>query len=340
MMLIRPAQPGDQDDIVALAKEAGTGLTTLPKKPELVAEKIAASCEAFGMSVDQAGPEYYLFVLEDTQTGKVVGTSALYAAVGLEEAFYSYKVGTVVHSSPSLGIYGRAKVLYLGNDFTGCSEIATLFLSRKNRGGNLGPLLSRSRFLFMAQFPDRFSDSVIAEMRGVSDEAGNSPFWDALGKKFFNMKFADADAISGLGENQFIAELMPKYPVYVNMLTPEARAVIGEVHDKTRPAVSMLTREGFRYEGYVDIFDAGPTLEVKKSEIRTLRKSRVLPTRVADKLPEGEDTFLVCNMEREGFRALLSQATRVQDHLVLPADTLDLLNINPGEPVRAVPVLT
>ena len=210
MMLIRPVEFTDLKALQLLAKQTGSGLTTLPDNIDLLQEKIELSKLAFTKDVKEPGKEYYLFILEDSNTGIIVGTSALAATVGLSEAFYTYRLGTVVHTSPKLNVHNIINTLYLGNDYTGTTEICTLFLDPDYRKGGNGQLLSRCRFLFMAMHQHRFADKVIAEMRGVSDESGDSPFWDALGNHFFSMKFTDADALSGEGKNQFIAELMPK----------------------------------------------------------------------------------------------------------------------------------
>ena len=66
---------------------------------------------------------------------------------------------------------------------------------------------------------------------------------------------------------------MPKHPIYTHFLTPEAQAVIGEVHPQTAPARAVLEKEGFRYRNYVDIFDGGPTLECDIDRVRAIRKA-------------------------------------------------------------------
>jgi arginine N-succinyltransferase len=124
--------------------------------------------------------------------------------------------------------------------------------------------------------PQLFGKTVVAEMRGVSDADGRSPFWEGLGRHFFSIDFAEADYLTGVGQKAFVAELMPKHPVYVDFLPADAQAVIGKTHDNTRPAVAMLESEGFRYEGYVDIFDAGPTVQAYTSEIRAVKESRTV----------------------------------------------------------------
>ena len=102
--------------------------------------------------------------------------------------------------------------------------------------------------------------TIIAEMRGVSDEEGHSPFWQWLQEHFFTIDFPTADHLIGIGNKVFISELMPKHPIYANLLGKEAQEVIGQVHEKTKPALKLLEKEGFEHRGYVDLFDAGPTV--------------------------------------------------------------------------------
>ncbi len=336
MMVIRPVQTTDLEDILQLAAAAGTGLTTLPNDPERINDKITSSLNAFNKAIEAPGPEYYFFVLENSTTGKVVGTSAVVAAVGMDEAFYTYKLSTVVNTSHDLGIYNKHQVLVLGNDYTGTTEIATLFLSPDYRGGVNGRLLSKSRFLFMADHPERFAERVIAEMRGYSDDEGKSPFWQSLGKHFFSMPFAKADAISGLGSNQFIAELMPQHPIYVDMLSEEAREAIGKVHPKTKPAISMLKREGFRYQNYVDIFDAGPTIEAPKDQIKTYRSSKLMKATIGrpHMISDSPQALMVSNSQLENFRATVIDSDFDGENLYLDEIALQALQIQEGDTVR------
>jgi len=171
------------------------------------------------------------------------------------------------------------------NDYTGVSEIGSLFLLESYRRDGLGRFLSRCRFLLMAEFRELFAETIIAEMRGVHDDKGHSPFYAHLAKHFFGIPFREADYINATKGGQFIADLMPKYPIYVNLLAAEAQEVIGAVNPASKPALKMLEREGFRYAGYVDIFDAGPTVQAESSRVSTVQKSRKLPIRkIVDEL--------------------------------------------------------
>lgn len=219
MQVLRPITVNDFAALKEIAIESGHGFTSLPVDDGQLQEKIDRAQNSFTKNVDKPIDESYLFVLEDSETGKVIGTTAIEAAVGLSVPLYHYHLGKTVHHSPTLNVYNTVDILSMCNDYTGCSEICTLFLREDSRKGLTGRFLSRSRFLFMAQHSERFADTVIAEMRGVSDEDGHSPFWQWLQEHFFSIEFPQADHLVGLGDKVFISELMPKYPIYVNLLS-------------------------------------------------------------------------------------------------------------------------
>ena len=334
MMVIRPIRADDYPALYDIAVESGHGFTSLPVNDELLMRKITRSEQSFGKPVQQPGDEGYLFVLEDTATGEVCGTSALEAAVGLDDAFYHYHLGKVVHSSRSLGVYKTVDILTLCNDYTGVSELCTLFLRESRREKNNGRLLSKMRFLFMAEFTQRFADRVIAEMRGVSNQDGSSPFWQWLQEHFFSLDFPTADYLTGIGQKVFIAELMPKYPIYVSLLSKQAQAVIGKVHEKTKPALALLQSEGFSNRGYVDIFDAGPTVEARVEHIRSVRSSRRLQVRLGD-VSNGQP-YLICNTRVMDFRAtwLSLEVDEFSEQVTLPAKVASALQVGAGDWVR------
>lgn len=335
-MIIRPVRATDLEGLMELARSAGVGLTSLPVNADRLAARIARSEASFAGKASEAD-RGYVFVLEDAANGRVGGICALEAAVGLKEPWYNYRVGTIVHASEELGVYTRHETLFLSNDHTGYSELCTLFLHPDYRVNRNGSLLSKSRFLFIAQFAELFGKQVVAEMRGVSDEAGNSPFWEALGRHFFSMEFAQADYLTGVGQKAFVAELMPKFPVYIDFLPHDAQAVIGKTHDNTRPAVAMLHGEGFRYEGYVDIFDAGPTVQAYTQDIRAVRDSQLVSVVIGDAQPAGNsDSYLVSNTSLDGFRVLLAELCVQAEQIVLSAAQAASLGVAAGDKVRIV----
>tara|TARA_B110000196_G_C21144486_1_gene665785 strand:- start:1630 stop:2646 length:1017 start_codon:yes stop_codon:yes gene_type:complete len=336
MIIIRPIQSSDYDALHRIAVESGHGFTSLPVNEELLKKRISHAEVSFKSIVSQPGNEGYLFVMEDTETGAVVGTSGIESAVGLDDAFYHYHLGKVVHSSRELNIYNTVETLSLCNDYTGASEICTLFLSETHRKNRNGRFLSRFRFLFMAEHTERFAETVIAEMRGVSDENGESPFWKWLEEHFFSLDFPTADYLTGIGKKEFIAELMPKYPIYVNLLSKDAQRVINKVHPKTVPALRLLEAEGFSRRGYVDIFDAGPTVETQTASVKTVRQSKKRQVIIGD--VANDNNYIICNDKVADFRAtqaaILLRDTAKQ--VVLSQTVADALMVKEGDWVRLV----
>ncbi|UYG07236.1 arginine N-succinyltransferase [Halomonas sp. M4R1S46] len=308
-MRIRPIAPSDLDELQALARETGVGFTSLPDNREFLARKIDTAVSAFQerTPVDQ---RLYFFVLEDDETGRLAGCCAIEGQVGREVPFYHYRVGTLAHSSVQLDLHRTIDTLFLSSDHTGDAEVASLFLRPEYRGRDRrfernGALLSMMRWLFMAEFRDRFPDKVLAEMRGVFDAEGRSPFWECLGSHFFPLDFNEADRLTGLGQKSFIGELMPKFPIYTPFLSEEARACIGQVHEHTRPALAMLKKEGLRWEGFIDIFDGGPTVEAYVDDVRGVRLSRTCRVEVKgdDLAPAPRPRWLAATTSMAGFRS-------------------------------------
>lgn len=336
MIIVRPIKKSDLKALHRIAVESGHGFTSLPVNEKLLKQRISIAEESFAKEVTKAGKEGYLFVMEDTKTGEVVGTSGIEAAVGLDDAFYHYHLGKVVHSSRELNIYNTVETLSLCNDYTGASEICTLFLSDSHRKDNNGRFLSRFRFLFIAEHKARFSETIIAEMRGVSDDKGRSPFWNWLEEHFFSMDFPTADYLTGIGKKVFIAELMPKYPIYVNLLSKDAQAVIDKVHPQTVPALRLLEAEGFSRRGYVDIFDAGPTVESHINSIKTVNQSKRCQVIIG--AVQSTDNYIICNSKVEDFRATQAPLSlrETANQVVISQDVADALMVNEGDWVRLV----
>lgn len=334
MFIIRPIVEKDYPALMKIAHESGVGFTSLPINESLLRSRISHSEKSFATKTLLPGNESYLLVMENTRTGEVVGTSGIESAVGLENAFYHYHLGKVVHSSQELKLHNTIETLTLCNDYTGAAELCTLFLSQQARGGNNGKVLSRCRFLMLAEFHERFGEIVIAEMRGVSDEHGKSPFWKWLEEHFFNIDFPTADYLSGIGNKVFIAELMPRFPIYVNLLSSEAQAVIGSVHEKTKPALKLLEREGFRYRGYVDIFDGGPTVECEANNINAIKNSLRVQVNIGD-ANQGQP-HLICNTDFKEFRAVEANIVIINEQrtAIIGSEYAKELNVKHGDMIR------
>jgi arginine N-succinyltransferase len=272
--VIRAAKPGDLQSIYEMAKLTGGGFTNLPPDKKALRAKLERTEASFACEKEYPSDELYLLVLEDLDSGEVRGTCQVFGQVGQRWPFYSYRIGTDSKHSEQLGRTFHAQVLMLSNDLNGASEVGGLFLHPAARAGGLGLLLARSRYLFIARHRARFGDRILAELRGVIDEAGGSPFWDGVAGKFFGMSFQEADQFNAVHGNQFIADLMPKHPVYIAMLNDHARSVIGVPHPSGRAAMRMLENEGFAFENYVDIFDGGPTMTARTDQVASVRDAK------------------------------------------------------------------
>lgn len=334
-MLLRPVTLDDHAALMELARQAGYGFTSLPQDAGVLEAKIIWSEQSFANRPPKANEHRFLFVLEDTKTGKIVGSTGIKSHAGLSSPFYSYKISTIVQANKELEIYSLNKVLHMVNDYTGASEIGSLFLMPDYRVDGLGRFLSRSRFLMLAEFPELFDKIVIAEMRGVHDAEGNSPFYDNLARHFFKIPFKEADYINATRGGQFIADLMPKYPIYVSMLPEEARAVIGVVNEASLPALKLLNREGFTYVGYMDIFDGGPTVRVDRDRINTVQQSRkVEVVEIAAEIPEG-NSMMLATTKLSQFRMTLAKARLSEDgKLTLSLHTAEMLQVRQGDVLR------
>ncbi len=323
---LRAARSEDLEPLYEMAKLTGGGFTNLPPDRTALGAKLDRAASAFERDEGTIGDDQFVLVLENTETGAVRGTCQLFSQVGQQWPFYSYRLNTLTQHSQELDRTVRAEMLSLTTDLEGSSEVGGLFLHPNERAGGLGLLLARSRYLFIAMHRARFADRVLAELRGIIDDRGGSPFWDGVAGRFFGMTFQEADYFNAINGNQFIADLMPKHPVYVAMLSDSARDVIGLPHPTGRAAMRMLENENFRYEGYVDIFDGGPSMIARTDSVKSVAGSHKAEVSSVE-LEEGEKslvaagnltTFRCCY----GLRKLNDDGTVELDSAA--ADTLDV----------------
>ncbi len=332
-MLVRAARLDDLGGLLRLAGKAGSGLTSLPASEERLAHRLEAIQASFEGGIAPADAEY-LFVLED-EAGEVAGTCGMLAAAGLREPWYSYRMGLTVTASRELDVYQQHPTLFLVNDLTGATALCSYYLPSELRHVETSRLLSKARLLFMAEFATDFSQRVIVEMRGLSDADGRSPFWDSLGKHFFRMEFARADYLTGIGSKAFIAEMMPKFPLYACFLSQAAREAIGQVHPDSELGLAMFREEGLTHQGYIDIFDGGPTLEAPLAQVRAISESRLLVLATGTPGDEAE-TYLIHNRGRQNCRIIAAPARMAAGTLVVSVESAERLGLRAGSPVRAV----
>lgn len=333
---VRPATGEDFRAIYQMAKLTGGGFTNLPADRGTLVAKLDRSDKSFGRKEDSQAADLYVFVLEDPKKEKIRGTCQVFGQVGVVQPFYSYHVSTLTQTSPELGKTFRNQMLMLTTDLEGSSEVGGLFLHPEMRASGLGALLARSRYLFMKLHRARFGERTLAELRGVMDEAGNAPFWDGLAGRFFGMTFPEADEFNAVHGTRFIADLMPKTPIYVDLLADSAKAVMGQPHPSGRAALRMLESEGFSFDRYIDIFDGGPTVTAHTDEIRTVREARA--ETIAEIGEAGATNMLVAAGSLKDFRAACASVKKVpKKGICLDREAAELLEVDVGDSVVMVP---
>lgn len=331
--VVRPARAADLDALMELARLSGPGFTSLPEDPGRLAATLAASQATFTDPTTPIELGHFLMMLED-RDGAVMGSAAVKPAVGVCKPFFNFKIVRITQASYAAERRFDMDVLMLANEHVGCTEIGTLFLRPQARGAGVGRLLAQSRYLLMAAAPERFSDTVLAELRGVVDAAGHAPFWEHLGARFFHMTFQEADELSATSDNQFILDLMPRYPIYVDLLAEEARAVIGQTHPDGVAALRLLEEEGFRFANAVDIFDAGPLVIAPRAQLRTIRESRRRLARASTGAAFTTSRALISNDRLESLRVTRAPICETHDAVELADDVWRRLDLSPGDAVR------
>jgi arginine N-succinyltransferase len=333
--VLRPATPGDLEAIYRMAKRTGGGFTNLPPDRKALKARIARAVAAFQRDEDIVGDDQFFFVLEESATGKVIGTCQIFSRIGSTWPFYSYRIGALTQYSKELDRTFKAETLTLTTELDGSSEVGGLYLHPEERSAGSGALLARSRYLFMTMHRQRFAERTIAELRGSHDEAGGSPFWDGVAGKFFGMSFREADEFNAIQGNQFIADLMPKHPLYLAMLPESALAALGAPHHSGRAAMRMLEAEGFVYDNYVDIFDGGPTMIAQTDRIATIRDARTEIVRGIDTLAGDPGILAVGRLS--AFRAAFGCVRPVEDGIVVDPESAALIGANIGDAVTFAP---
>ncbi|MEM1211605.1 MAG: arginine N-succinyltransferase [Planctomycetota bacterium] len=327
---LRESRPSDAPALVQLAKLTGFGFTTLTPDRERIDKRLAES---------EAG-DAPLLVMHHIPSGQLVGTAGLVTRVGdADQAlpFYTYRVEHAVRQSKTLGIRHDLTTLHLHQDFNGPTEVGTLFLNPEHRGQGRGRALSLSRFMLLALRPERFSNQVIAELRGVVDSHGHSPFWEAVGRHFFGLAYPQADELS-YRDKRFIAELLPDTPISTKLLPPAAQRVIGKVHPDSQGALRLLESEGFHPANMVDIFDAGPCYRCDRDAIRTIRQARPLHVELTDTSPSSNADLQCLATDHDGFRCLAGPYPITPDAILLPPIDAAFLRLDAGDAVLASPL--
>ena len=330
MLILRPVRFSDLPAIEHLAVSAGNRLTTLPNNRDHLAELINSTQKSLQQHVDSPSQQSYHFVLEDTESTEILGISGIEANVGTTSPFYSFRCDTLEHQSSELQIRNTINTLTLCQDYEGATRLCTFFLANNALPEHALKLLSLARLMFIGQHPERFNDRLMLELQGEIDEHKQSPFWQALGQHFFNMDFKRANYLIGINSKGFIADLMPRHPVYIPLLNSKAQQAMGKVRPDMQKVESLLTSIGFNQQGYISIFDGGPTLEAKSCNISAIEQ-QFTTTLIIDE-PNRADMcqqYLISNNQLRDYRCI--SASLNPDNITLTASQAQQLNLAAGD---------
>jgi arginine N-succinyltransferase len=329
-VVLRRARLEDVEPLYRLAACAGAGLTNLPADRARLAAQIRQSLAEPGEGGVQS---VVLFALD--VDGQTRGVAALWPRIGQGRPFYSYRLDDHDAACEPLALSVRTRTLTLTTELSGAAEVGGLLIDKALRGLSAGRLAARARYLFIAEHRSAFPDRVLAELRGWQDASGASPVWEALGRRFYALAFPDADRLS-TQDCDFIAQMAPRHPIYIELLTADAQAAIGRPHDDGRAALKMLLDEGFVVPGYVDVFDGGPTACADIDAIKTIRESCSAPVIEVARLGETADEHLVAAGAGQAFRVAGGGLRRQAGGVVVDRALAGALAVAAGDRVRHV----
>ncbi|EPC01880.1 arginine succinyltransferase [Litchfieldella anticariensis FP35 = DSM 16096] len=340
MLVVRPARPADLPALERLASSATPRLTNLPAHRDRLEERITRSQRAFTREVEYPGDEHYTFVLEDRERNEVVGTATIRAQAGAHEAYYTYRQETLIHASQQLSVRREVQTLSLSHEVSEATLLCALSLHPRYKGTSAESLLRRSRLMFIAQYPERFSGILAVAFPGYLDSEGESPFWNSVGRHFFVRGYQEMNHIAGVRSKSFIAEVMPQFPLYLPLLTPQARAAIGREHPEHERALEEMLAEGFKRSRHVDIFDAGPVVKGECERLETFRNAAWHPVRIrpGHALPDAEPA-MVANQKLGDFRCVVARyALSPTGQLMLSSEHAEILGVEEGRAVLVAPL--
>jgi arginine N-succinyltransferase len=331
MLIVRPAGPADLASLMELAVLSGRGFTSLPEDEATLLNRLTLSEASFAGTIAPR-EAWYTLMLEDSDTGRIEGLGGVRAAVGVARPHFSFRVMTLAQFSSAINTRFDHQALVLVNECAGWTEVGSLYLRPERRSGGAGSLLARSRYMLIGTERQRFSETVMAELRGYFAPDGTCPFWEGVASKFFRLPFDEADHMVMSTDGQFILDLAPRHPIYVELIDHAASEAIGRVHIEGEAARAMLEHEGFRGSGLVDIFDGGPTYSAPRDSIRTIERTEAM-TWVKGNPVEAPER-LVSTATIGGFRAIRTKVRIEDDKAVLDAGAIDGLRLKAGELVR------
>lgn len=332
---VRRSRLDDLEDLWDLTKQFG--LLNLPPDRNRLLEKLERSEASFNGELTKPESEY-LFILDDSEEDRLIGSSLIMAKHGSSEVPHSaFQVLKRNHFSEDLGIGFIHHVLKLKIDTDGPTEIGGLLVDKsyRSRPEKLGKLISLSRFLYVAQKPERFESRILCELTPPLTDEGRSEFWEALGRRFTGLPYQEADLFSQT-HKEFISALFPTDEIYLCLLDTKARSVLGRVGEQTKPAQHLLEAIGFEYMDEVDPFDGGPHFGCPTKNIKVINQSKTLKVAQFSN-PAYKEVCLISSTTDADFYCVSSNADIRGEEIMIPSTFQKLLDVTTGDSVQVAP---
>lgn len=329
--LIRSVEEKDVAQLMNLADQFS--LLNMPPDEAVLRSKIKRSVKSFAGKLSKEDSEY-LFVIEDTETKKIVASSLILAKHGTADIPHNYfKVVKKERFSQDLGVGFIHTILRYRLNTDGPSEIGGLLVDNgyRRRPEKLGKQISLIRFIFMGMHPEKFEDQILCELTPPLTKEGRSEFWEALGRRFTGLPYQEADKLSQ-SNKEFIQTLFPEEDIYLTLLDSKARLVLGRVGESTMPAKHLLESVGFKYLNEVDPFDGGPHYGVALKDVTVIRRGKTL--KVSERDPNALNSLGLVGVYREGqFRGMQTAAQPTDKEILFPKVSRDLLGLKHGDEI-------
>lgn len=337
MFLLRSVSIDDLEDLYDLSGKVL--FINLPHDKKIIEGKIRTSLKCFKTPSKNLSENYYFFVLEDTQNKKVIGVSMIHAQHGTEkEPHFFLRVANEHKYSQTINTGFVHGTLRLGVDTNGPTEIGGLVLNPDYRGNGekLGKQISFVRFLYMAMYKNRFKNTIHSELMPPFDADGNSPLWEAIGRRFMNMNYDEADHLSR-SNKEFILSLFPSDNIYMTLLPYEARNAIGKVGNETAPVKAMLEKIGFHYTSEVDPFDGGPHYRCKLIDVKPIKSFFQKELLIKDQSTDSEDYLVSFKSEVHPFVSIKTSVEFKEGKVILPSGVVKNYRLTSDTTITGIP---
>lgn len=252
----RPLRHADLSLVATLLQEADLRGTDIVASGQSASEP-PLHWAVEGKDGDGATDTHFPFVAQH-ETGAIAGFIMLRSTDRWARPLHSFRLGTQAHASYDGNSFAMKTTLTLSNDLVDYAQLGTPLLAAGAPTGT-AELLYDGALAHVARFSDRFPAIVVSRLRGYRRPDGGSPFWEGLGKKFVRPRNLPRLDAAGVPMRDYgIAELMPRWPLYLDLLPAALQEVVSLPDASAHEAAALLEQRGFTRSKHIDVIDGGP----------------------------------------------------------------------------------